>query len=128
VIDDGSTDRQAEEYQTVLTTLLSLEAAIGRQRDALKAGSHPTLEEFDGTLEGFAADVAAARHALEAFQKFRHAEHRRLIHDLRGPLNAIAAWAYILRLENNPTDNITQAADVLERNVRALTEVIESAG
>jgi len=127
-MENVSTDRPTEQYQSVLTPLWSLEVAIARQRDALKAGSAPAPGALADTLESFAADVTAACGAIEALQKSRHAEHRRLIHDLRGPLNAIAAWAYILRLEQNPTDNVTQAADALERNVRALTEVIESAG
>jgi len=40
-------------------------------------------------------------------------------------LGAIAGWAHVLRLEKNASENVTRVADVLDRNVRALTKIAE---
>ena len=47
-----------------------------------------------------------------------------LSHELRTPLNAIFGWANILRTSDNPAE-ITEGLDVIERNARAQTKIIE---
>jgi signal transduction histidine kinase len=128
VSDDVTAGRLAVGYETVLRPLSNLEDAVGRHREALSARSwRPSPSEMADVLQDLAGQIAAARQAVLTLQQAQHDDRRRLVHDLRGPLNAIAAWAYILRLESNARDNVVQAADVLERNVRALAQVIESA-
>ena len=69
----------------------------------------------------------ATRRAVQALQQAERDERRRLGHDMRAALNAIAGWAHILRLEKTASPNVLHAAEVLDRNVRALTKVIETA-
>ncbi len=47
-----------------------------------------------------------------------------LSHELRTPLNAILGWAGILRDSTAPAD-IAEAVEVIERNARAQTQIIE---
>jgi signal transduction histidine kinase/DNA-binding response OmpR family regulator len=47
-----------------------------------------------------------------------------LSHELRTPLNAIVGWTQILRTENLP-DDAAHGLDVIERNVKAQTKLIE---
>jgi signal transduction histidine kinase len=53
-------------------------------------------------------------------------ERRHLGHDLRVPLNAIAGWTHILRLDATSASTVHRAVDVFDRNVRALTRLIET--
>jgi PAS domain S-box-containing protein len=47
-----------------------------------------------------------------------------LSHELRTPLNAIFGWANILRASHNPVE-IAEGLEVIERNARAQTKIIE---
>lgn len=47
-----------------------------------------------------------------------------LSHELRTPLNAILGWATILRTTTNP-DEIGEGLEVIERNARSQTQIIE---
>jgi PAS domain S-box-containing protein len=46
-------------------------------------------------------------------------------HELRNPLNAIAGWTVILRSGPADTQSCQHAAEVIERNARALTRIVE---
>ncbi|MFY9825039.1 MAG: CHASE3 domain-containing protein [Thermoanaerobaculia bacterium] len=46
-------------------------------------------------------------------------------HELRNPLNAIAGWTVILRSGPADTQACLHAAEVIERNARALTRIVE---
>jgi signal transduction histidine kinase len=47
-----------------------------------------------------------------------------LSHELRTPLNAILGWSTILRQSNDPAD-VAQGLEVIERNARAQSQIIE---
>ncbi|HEY7653536.1 MAG TPA: histidine kinase dimerization/phospho-acceptor domain-containing protein, partial [Methylomirabilota bacterium] len=66
------------------------------------------------------------RECLEQEHEAAGKERNQLSHDLRVPLNAIAGWAHILRLEASTPDTVRRAVDVFDRNVRALTRLIET--
>jgi len=42
------------------------------------------------------------------------------------PLNTLAGWTHILRLDAATSSTVQRAVDVFERNVRALTRLIET--
>jgi signal transduction histidine kinase len=92
-----------------------LEAAIGRL---------PGLS--DETRADLAGCVAALHASLEQERRAEHELRHQMSHDLRTPLNAIAGWTHILRLEATTSGTVLRAADVLERNVRALTRLIDA--
>jgi len=121
------TDSAGPSYQSVFVPLDGLEHALGERCRALSAGSwHPSLIELEETLRRMSDQVITARDAVDALQRSQREERRRLGHDMRVALGAIAGWVHILKLEKNASENVLRAADVLDRNVRTLTKVIES--
>ncbi len=118
----------AERYRTALAPLSELEEVLGRHRDSLaRGGWRPEPDEVVAALLDLQDQVIATRRAVEALERAERDERRRLNHDMRAALNAIAGWAHILRLEKSASPNVLHAAEVLDRNVRALTKVIETA-
>ncbi|MGH7299365.1 MAG: histidine kinase dimerization/phospho-acceptor domain-containing protein [Candidatus Rokuibacteriota bacterium] len=101
--------------EAVFERLADLEATVGEVRGL----SDQARAELVGR-------VAALRALLEQEREAGREERHRLSHDLRVPLNAIAGWTHILRLDATTTATVARAADVLDRNVRALTRLIET--
>lgn len=73
-----------------------------------------------------ADDVHALREVVDRLEGIERDERHQFGHDLRVPLNAIAGWTHILRLDASSTGTVQRAVDVFERNVRALTRLIET--
>lgn len=71
-------------------------------------------------------DLSALRETLERLERLERDERHRLGHDLRVPLNTLAGWTHILRLDAATSSTVQRAVDVFERNVRALTRLIET--
>jgi signal transduction histidine kinase len=69
--------------------------------------------------------VRGLREAIERRDESEHDDRHQLGHDLRVPLNAIAGWTHILRLDATTAATVTRAVEVFDRNVRALTRLIE---
>ena len=76
-----------------------------------------------GPLE---SDVHALREMIDRLEGAERDERHQFGHDLRVPLNAIAGWTHILRLESSSAGTVQRAVDVFDRNVRALTRLIET--
>jgi signal transduction histidine kinase len=126
-VDTGSPNQLAEQYSSVLSPLATLTDALDRRCEALSIGAWtPNSDELTEALQQLVQQVAATRDAVEALQQAQRDERQRRGHEMRTALNAIAGWAHILRLETNATATVTRAADVLDRNVRALTKLIDS--
>jgi hypothetical protein len=111
-------------------------AAMGRPtlidaaREALRR-----LERVERGLEelsqgpvraSLAGDVTALREALQRLEALERDERHQLGHDLRVPLNAIAGWTHILRADAATSGSVARAVDVFDRNVQALTRLIET--
>ncbi|MGH7415781.1 MAG: histidine kinase dimerization/phospho-acceptor domain-containing protein [Candidatus Rokuibacteriota bacterium] len=101
--------------EIVFERLADLEATVGRLSGL-----------SDQARADLAGRVAALRASLEEEREAGREERHRLSHDLRVPLNAIAGWTHILRLDAATAATVDRAADVLDRNVRALTRLIEA--
>src|SRR4029453_142167 len=84
-------------------------------------------------------DITALRETLERLEGLERDARHRLRDGLRGaphtpgrgqalrvPLSRLAGWPHILRLDAAPPSTVQRAVDVFERNVRALTRLIES--
>jgi hypothetical protein len=96
-------------------------------RSRLDALEH-TLERLPaGTDRGpVESDVHALRQTIDRLEGVERDERHQFGHDLRVPLNAIAGWTHILRLDASSAGTVQRAVDVFERNVRALTRLIET--
>jgi signal transduction histidine kinase len=73
-----------------------------------------------------AEGVRALREAMDRLDELDRDERHHFGHDLRVPLNAIAGWTHILRLDATSVATVHRAVDVFDRNVRALTRLIET--
>ena len=73
-----------------------------------------------------AEGVHALREAMDRLEELDRDERHHLGHDLRVPLNAIAGWTHILRLDASSAATVHRAVDVFDRNIRALTRLIET--
>ncbi|HVL35676.1 MAG TPA: ATP-binding protein, partial [Burkholderiales bacterium] len=103
---------------------------------------HPDPGVFTERAErlavGLAAQAAIAidnAHLFEAEQAARAQAERMsemkdeflatLSHELRTPLSAILGWSQVLRRRAMPQDELNHGLDVIERNARAQTQLIE---
>ncbi|HEY7205213.1 MAG TPA: hypothetical protein VIA61_12995 [Methylomirabilota bacterium] len=93
------------------------------------------LQRIEGALERLptgpeqaplVGDLTALRETLERLEWLERDERQRLGHDLRVPLNTLAGWTHILRLDATTPGTVQRAVDVFERNVRAMTRLIET--
>jgi len=98
---------------------------VARLRAALEVdGGRPT--ETAGSLADLQAEVMAVREGIDTLRRVDAEERRELGHELRTPLNAIAGWAHVLLGEAAASRNVLRAAEVVDRNVRAMASVIEA--
>ncbi|MBF2046999.1 MAG: response regulator [Elainella sp. C42_A2020_010] len=95
-----------------------------------------TVTEVDGiqVIDGLIEDISA-RKQIELENQQLYLEARRanqlkdeflaiVSHELRTPLNAILGWANILKTQQPSPETIRKALDVIERNARLQTKLI----
>src|SRR4051812_19391758 len=80
---------------------------------------------FEREQERLAEGERMARVQAEEANRSKDEFLATVSHELRNPLNAIAGWAVILRGGPADTQSCLHAAEVIERNARALTRIVE---
>ena len=130
-----------ETYETEYRTVCPKTGATKWVRAAGRAfyDEAGTALRFDGiTIDITAAKAAdAEREALLASERAARTEAERssrtkdeflatLSHELRTPLNAIVGWSQILTSDGKPSeDDLREGLQVIERNARVQTQLIE---
>ena len=112
-----SRDARFERYGIFQAALAALRAEVER---AIEAGNGP------GALPALRDRLHALESAAGSIRQTAEEDFKLFAHELRTPLNALAGWGQILRDDPKTPATAVQAADVLDRNVAALTKTIEA--
>ena len=95
-----------------LSTALSAAIAVRARRTALAARNKLRRVEEQ------------ARHDANLAEENKAKALSKLSHDLRTPLSTIVGWAQVLRAQN-PPEQMLHGLEVIERNARAQTKIIQ---
>ena len=91
------------------------------ERKRIDRALHELLAERDRLLESERAARSQAEHLSATKDEFLAL----LSHELRTPLSAILGWTQILRRKNPVSGDLSDGLEVIERNVRAQTQLVE---
>ena len=98
---------------------------IGAGRVAILFKDITADKRVDREREGLLEAERAARTEAERASSMKDEFLATLSHELRTPLNAILGWSQILRTGGGDPEDVAEAVDVIERNARAQTQIIE---
>ena len=114
---------------TETETLVRVEVD-GRPVDTFWDAVFLPVRSADGAIEGvmsFELDVTARVRAREALERMNRAKDEFLAtmsHELRTPLNAISGWTTLLRRDPSDLKQVTHGLEVIERNAKTQTRII----
>ena len=78
----------------------------------------------DGAFAGYVGCTADVHDSAEADRR-KDQFLATLSHEVRTPLNAISGWTYLLRTTNPSQETLVEGLQVIERNVRVQTHLID---
>ena len=113
-------------YRTFLTRAVPLRNALGAI--VRWFGTNTDIEEskqLQKSREIMLETERSARLEAERAARIKDEFVATLSHELRTPLSAILGWAYLIRLKADEAETVRDGAKVIERNGRALTQLVE---
>src|SRR5690606_32583828 len=84
-----------------------------------------TFNEMLAQIQRQAADIQSAREEAERASQLKDEFLATLSHELRTPMTPILGWAQILRRVARDNPQVVQAAEVIERNARVQTQIVD---
>jgi signal transduction histidine kinase/CheY-like chemotaxis protein len=94
---------------------------LARHRESARAERESAEAERQKLLDGERAARAQAEHMIRTKDEFLAT----LSHELRTPLNAVLGWSQLLRAGKMGPNDLARGLEVIERNARAQTKLVE---
>ena len=104
-------------------TVLERPAPTATVVSAVKAALRARQRQYQ--IQQLIEREQAARQAGEHANRTKDEFLATLSHELRTPLNAILGWTQILKMNPADTAMVVEAVDVIDRNIRVQTQLIE---